>query len=123
MDMDWYNDFQRMVRSDNLEEVIDRYREWRGRECLTQEQIAARDDVRAVLDAIYASRPASHAALIRLAKICARLTPRQFDLLIHVLRDGTFSQYATGEGVTGAAVGQRWATMLKHCPELSDIKR
>lgn len=120
--MDWYNDFQRMVRADNIEHVIDKYREWRGRDCTTPEQKRAREDVKAVLDAIYASSPSSHAALIRLADTCARLTTKQFALLIHILRGGTFSEYAIDEGVTGAAVGQRWKTAVKHSPVLSGIK-
>lgn len=120
--MDWYNDFQRIVRSEHIEDVIDKYREWNGRDCATPGQKRAHDDVRAVLDAIYASSPESHAALIRLADTCARLTTKQFALLIHILRDGTFSEYASSEGVTGAAVGQRWKTVVRRAPLLSDVK-
>lgn len=120
--MDYYNDFQNMVRSDDIARVIDRYREWRGRECLTEEQIRSRDDVKAVLDAIYAASPASYGALIRLAGVCSELSARQFALLVHVLRGGTFTQYATDEGVTPAAVGQRWKTAVRRCQELSEVK-
>lgn len=120
--MDWYNDFQNIVRSENIEDVIDKYGEWRGRECTTPEQKRAHDDVKAVLDAIYASSPSSHEALIRLADTCARLTAKQFRLLIHILRGGTFSEYANSEGVTGAAVGQRWKTIVGRAPMLSDVK-
>lgn len=78
-------------------------------------------DVKAVLDAIYASSPGSHAALIRLASICAKLSPKQFDLLIHILRSGTLTQYANGEGVTSSAVCQRWSVVKSKCPDLADI--
>ena len=121
--MDTYNDFQRMVRSDHIEDVIDRYREWRGRDCRTPEQIRAHDDVKAVLDAIYSSCPGSHEALIRLAKVCSMLTPNEFALLIHILRGGTFSQYASNVGVTGAAVGQRWSRVVGRLPILEGVKR
>ena len=120
--MDYYNDFQRIVRSNNIESVIDQYREWRGRECLTPEQIRSRDDVKSVLDAIYSSRPCSHKALIRLAKICASLNPSQFNLLIHILRGGTLTEYANTEGVSCSAVSQRLATMFRRDPILMSLR-
>lgn len=121
--MNYYNDFQRMVRSNHLEDVISKYREWRGRECLTPEQVRAHADVADVLDSIYRSSPASHVALIRLARICSRLSKQQFGLLIHILRGGTFTEYAIGEGVTGAAIGQRWSTVVSRLPILKCIRR
>lgn len=117
--MDTYNDFQNMVRSNNIEDVIDRYREWRGRDLRTPEQIRSHNDVKSVLDAIYASCPSSHAALIRLAEICSKLSPKQFDLLIHILRNGTLTQYALSDGVSTSAVSQRWKTVVGKCPDLS----
>lgn len=123
MEQDYYNDHQNMVRSADIESVIDKFSEWRGRDCRTREQIRCHMDVAAVLDAIYAACPESYPALIRLASICASLTPRQYSLLVHVLRNGTFSEYAIGDGTTPAAVGQRWATMVRACPDLAEVKR
>ena len=120
--MDYYNDFQRIVRSYDIESVIERYKEWHGRECLTPEQIRARTDVTAVLDAIYTSSPESHSALIRLAKICASLNPTQFNLLIHILRGGTLTEYAKREGVSCSAVSQRLATMFRRDPLLKSLR-
>lgn len=119
--MDYYNDFQRIVRSNDIAGVIDRYREWSGRDCRTEEQVRSHMGVKAVLDAIYASSPGSHAALIRLAEICSKLTPKQFDLLIHILRNGTLTEYACLDGVSTSAVSQRWKTVMGKCPDLVGV--
>lgn len=121
-DADYFNDFQTVVRSDDLDSVIDRHRKRPGRDCLTGEQLRCREDVLAVLDVIYDSPKASRKALIALASIVASLDAAQLDLLVHVLRGGTFTDYAIGEGVTKAAVGQRWKTIVRRCPALAYVK-
>ena len=117
--MDWYNDFQRMVRSDRIEDVIDRHGIALPKHGHTKEE----ESVLSVLDAIYASDPSAYPALIRLATIFHAVTPDQMKLIVHVLRGGTFTQYAMTEGVTKAAVGQRWKTAVKRSPLLAKVKR
>ena len=117
--MDWYNDFQRMVRSDDIGRIIDRHGIRRGKTCRTRQE----ESVLSVLDAIYASDPSAYPALIRLATIFHAVTPDQMKLIVHVLRGGTFTQYAMTEGVTKAAVGQRWKTAVKRSPLLAKVKR
>lgn len=119
---DYFNDFERIVRSDDIGPVIDRHRKRPGRDCLTGEQLRSRADVLAVLDVIYDSPKASRPALIALASIVSSLDPAQLDLLVHVLRGGTFTDYAMGEGITKAAVGQRWKTIVRRCPALAYVK-
>lgn len=123
-DADYFNDFVNVVRSDDIGSVIDRHALRPGRDCMTAEQTRSRDDVLAVLDVIYGSPSTSRPALIALAAIVATLDVRQLDLLVHVLRGGTFTDYAMyeGGGVTKAAVGQRWKTIVRRCPALAYVK-
>lgn len=116
---DWYNDFQNMVRSDDIERIIDSQR----LSCHPARHTRQENDVLGVLDAIYSSDPSSYPALIRLATLFHAVTPEQMGLLVHVLRGGTFTEYANSVGVSKAAVGQRWKTMEKHSPELTKVKR
>lgn len=121
-DADYFNDFERIVRSDDIDSVIDNHRLRDGRSCLTSEQERSRADVLSVLDVLYSAPDASRPALIRLASIVSSLEPGQLGLLVHVLRGGTFTDYALCEGVTKAAVGQRWKTIVGRCPLLAEVK-
>lgn len=121
-DADYFNDFERIVRSDDIDSVIDSHRLLGGRSCLTPEQERSRADVLSVLDVLYAAPDASRPALIRLASVVSSLEPGQLGLLVHVLRGGTFTDYALCEGVTKAAVGQRWKTIVGRCPLLAEVK-
>lgn len=121
-DADYFNDFERIVRSDDIDSVIDNHRLRDGRSCLTPEQERSRADVLSVLDVLYSAPDASRPALIRLASIVSSLEPGQLGLLVHVLRGGTFTDYALCEGVTKAAVGQRWKTIVGRCPLLAEVK-
>ena len=123
MDMDWYNDFQNIVRSDEIERIIDRHRLRKGRNVESAEHLRRKKDVLGVLDALYACDPASYPAVIRLANVFHAVTPDQMRLIIHTLRNGTFTEYAKDEGVTKAAVGQRWKTVVKRSPLLAKVKR
>lgn len=121
-DADYFNDFERIVRSDDIGSVVDNHRLREGRSCLTPEQERSRADVLSVLDVLYAAPDASRPALIRLASVVSSLEPGQLGLLVHVLRGGTFTDYALCEGVTKAAVGQRWKTIVGRCPLLAEVK-
>lgn len=121
-DADYFNDFERVVRSDDIDSVIDNHHLRDGRSCLTSEQERIRADVLSVLDVLYSAPDASRPALIRLASIVSSLEPGQLGLLVHVLRGGTFTDYALCEGVTKAAVGQRWKTIVGRCPLLAEVK-
>lgn len=121
-DADYFNDFERVVRSDDIDSVIDNHRLREGRSCLTPEQERIRADVLSVLDVLYSAPDSSRPALIRLASIVSSLEPGQLGLLVHVLRGGTFTDYALCEGVTKAAVGQRWKTIVGRCPLLAEVK-
>lgn len=121
--MDWYNDFQRMVRSDDIEGIIDRECLRRGRDIESRGQKRKRKDILGILDALYACDPASYPAAIKLASVFHAVTPDQMKLIIHTLRNGTFTEYAKCEGVTKAAVGQRWKTVVKRSPALAKVKR
>ena len=121
-DADYFNDFERIVRSDDIGSVVDSHRLRGGRSCLTPEQERSRADVLSVLDVLYAAPDASRPALIRLASVVSSLEPGQLGPLVHVLRGGTFTDYALCEGVTKAAVGQRWKTIVGRCPLLAEVK-
>ena len=120
---DWYNDWQNMVRSDRIEDVIDRHRVRRGRDVSTDEQKRAKNDLQGILDAVYACAPSSYLHVVNLFATFANLTPDQLALAIHTLRGGTFTEYASCEGVSKAAIGQRWKTVVKRSPKLSKAKR
>lgn len=123
MDMDWYNDFQNMVRSDDIARVIDRHRLRKGRDLESAASLRKKKDILGILDALYACDPESYPAAIRLANVFHAVTPDQMKLVIHTLRNGTFTDYAMEEGVTKAAVGQRWKTVVKRSPLLAKVKR
>lgn len=123
MDMDWYNDFQNIVRSDDIARVIDRHRLKKGRDVDSEASLRRKRDILGILDALYACDPESYPAAIRLANVFHAVTPDQMRLIIHTLRNGTFTEYAMDEGVTKAAVGQRWKTVVKRSPLLAKVKR
>ena len=123
MDMDWYNDFQNMVRSDDIARVIDRHHLRKGRDLESAAFLRKKKDILGILDALYACDPESYPAAIRLANVFHAVTPDQMKLVIHTLRNGTFTDYAMEEGVTKAAVGQRWKTVVKRSPLLAKVKR
>lgn len=118
---DWFNDFQRIVRSDDIEGIIDREALRPGRDVDTPEIKRQKLDVLGVVDAIKASDSGSYPALIRLAAICASLTEEQFALFTWILGGGGLTKYAMDRGVSRAAVHRQWGRIVAKNPSLKDM--
>lgn len=121
--MDYYNDFQRIVRSDDIGRVIDRFAVKRGRDVEDPSLRRDMDDVLCVVDAIKAARETSYPALINLACICASLTVEQFSLFAHVLCGWGLTEYANSRGVSREAVHRQWRRIVAKNPSLADMAR
>lgn len=121
--MDYFNDFQNVVRSDDIERVIDRFAVRRGRDVEYPDVRRDMDDVLGVIDAIKAARETSYPALIGLAGICASLTVEQFSLLAHVLCGWGLTEYARFRGVSREAVHRQWRRIVAKNPALADMTR
>lgn len=119
--MDYFNDFQRVVRSDDIERVIDRFAVRRGRDVEVPELRRDMDDVLCVVDAIKAARETSYPALICLAGICASLTVEQFALFAHVLCGWGLTEYARSRGVSREAVHRQWRRIVAKNPSLAHM--
>lgn len=121
--MDYFNDFQRVVRSDDISAVIDRYRLKQGRDCTDTETRRAMRDVLSVIDAMKLCRRDSYPHIIKLARFCASFTPTQCALFFHVIGGGTLSEYAISEGVSEQAAHQMWCRIVRKNPELDGIHK
>lgn len=117
--MDWYNDFQRMVRSDDISRVIDREAVRPGRDVESPAVRRDMDDVLVVVDAIKSARETSYPALINLACICSSLTVEQFALFAHVLCGWGLTEYANSRGVSREAVHRQWKRIVAKNPSLA----
>lgn len=121
--MDVYNDFQRIVRSDDISGVIDREALRPGRDVEKPSLRRDMDDVLGVVDAIKAARESSYPALISLASICASLTVEQFALFAHVLCGWGLTEYANTRGVSREAVHRQWKRIVAKNPSLANMTR
>lgn len=119
--MDWFNDFQRIVRGDDIEGIIDREAVRPGRDCATEEQRRMRRGVLGVVDAIKSAGAESYPGLIALAAICASLTVEQFALFAFLLSGGGFTEYANYRGVSRTAVHRQWSRIVAKNPSLRDM--
>lgn len=121
--MDVYNDFQRIVRSDDLEQVIDRYHIRKGRDCTDNNTKRSITEVQDVLDSLKACRRETYPALIKLFKYCATFTTMQLALFLHVIQGLPLISFANGEGITEQAAHQMWARMCVKNPDLANIQK
>jgi hypothetical protein len=120
--MDVYNDFQCMVRSDNLEQVIDKYHIRKGRDCTDNDTKQSLNEVRDVLDAMKNCRRKTYPQLIKLCKYCASFTVVQLALFLHIIAGNPLISFANGEGITEQAAHQMWCRMVARNPDLAIIR-
>jgi hypothetical protein len=121
--MDVFNDFQRIIRSDDLVDVIDKFHIHKGRECVDIATKIAMRDFLSVLDSLKNCNRSSFPWVVKLAKILSTLTPSQCALFLHVIGGGELIQFAISEGITEQAAHQMWWRVVGKNPELKDIKR
>lgn len=121
--MECFNDFQNIVRSDNLTEVIEKYHIRKGRECIDDETRKAMRDVLSILDSLKTCGKASIPWILKFAKIISTFSPSQFSLFIHIIGGGQLIQYAISEGISEQAAHQMWWRLVRKNPELKDIYR
>ena len=121
--MDYYNDFQSMVRSDNLEQIIDRYHVRKGRDCTDFDTKRSMNEVKDVLDSLKACRRQTYPALIKLFKYCASFTTLQLALFLHVIQGLPLISFATSEGISEQAAHQMWVRMVAKNPDLANVRK
>lgn len=121
--MDYYNDFQKMVRSDDISKVIDRYRVRNGKDCADNKHNQSISELAGVLSAMRAVGRKAYPALSRMCKICASLTVHQLALFLHVTAGGPLISFAMAEGITEQAAHQMWARMCVKNPDLANIRK
>ena len=121
--MDCYNDFQNMVRSDNIANVIDRFRLQFGKECVTIETKRAMRDLLSVVDVLKNCKKESYPWIIKFSKILATFSPTQCGLFLHIIGGGALIEYAIAEGVSEQAVQQMWSRIVHKNPELKELTK
>ena len=121
--MDVYNDFQRMVRSDKIADVIDRQHIRIGRDCTDNDTKQSLNEMRDVLDAMKSCRRKTYPALIKLCKYCASFTVVQLSLFLHIISGNPLISFANGEGITEQAAQQMWERMVAKNPDLANIRK
>lgn len=121
--MNYYNDFQRMVRSDNIEQVIDRYHVRNGKDCTDSGTQRSFNEVRDVLDSLKACRRITYPALIKLFKYCASFTTLQLALFLHILQGLPLISFAISEGISEQAAHQMWVRMVAKNPDLANLRK
>lgn len=121
--MDVYNDFQRIVRSDNIADVIDRQHIRIGRDCTDNDTKQSLDEMRDVLDAMKKCRRKTYPALIKLSKYCASFTVVQLSLFLHIISGNPLISFANGEGITEQAAQQMWERIVAKNPDLANIRK
>ena len=121
--MDYYNDFQRIVRSDDITKIIDRHHLRNGKDCAdsrnNQSLIAMQD----VMSAMRAVGRKAYPALIKLCCICATLTISQFSLFLHVTAGRPLITFAKSEGISEQAAHQMWCRIVRKNPDLALIRK
>lgn len=121
--MDVYNDFQRIVRSDNLVYVIDRFHLRKGRDCTDFDTKCAMNEVGNVLDEMKKCKRSTYPALIKLCKYCASFTVVQLSLFLHIISGNPLISFAKGEGITEQAAQQMWERIVAKNPDLATIRK
>ena len=121
--MDVYNDFQNMVRSDNLSEVIDRHHLRKGRECIDYDTKIAMNEVGNVLDEMKKCKRSTYPALIKLCRYCSLFTVEQMALFLHIISGRPLIEYALCEGTSEQAAQQMWERMVAKNPDLANIRK
>ena len=121
--MDYYNDFQRMVRSDDITKVIDRHHVRNGIDCADNKHNQSISELADVLSAMRAVGRKAYPALSRLCKICTSLTVQQLALFLHVIAGGPLISYAMAEGITEQAAHQMWCRIVRKNPDLANIHK
>lgn len=121
--MDVYNDFQRIVRSDNIADVIDRQHIRIGRDCTDNKHNQSISELAEVLSAMRAVGRKAYPALSKLCKLCASLTVHQLALFLHVTAGSPLISFAMAEGITEQAAHQMWMRMVARNPDLANIRQ
>jgi hypothetical protein len=121
--MDVYNDFQRIVRSDNIADVIDRQHIRIGRDCTDNDTKQSLNEMRDVLDSMKKCRRKTYPALIKLCKYCASFSISQLSLFLHILSGSPLISFAMAEGITEQAAHQMWCRMVARNPDLANIRQ
>lgn len=121
--MDVYNDFQRIVRADNIADVIDRQHIRIGRDCTDSDTKQSLNEMRDVLDAMKKCRRKTYPALIKLCKYCASFTTVQLSLFLHIISGNPLISFANGEGITEQAAQQMWERIVAKNPDLANIRK
>lgn len=121
--MDYYNDFQNMVRSDDIEQVIDRYHAKKGRDCTDSATKSGMNEVGNVIDELKKCRRTTYPALIKLCRYCASFTTLQLALFLHIIQGLPLISFATSEGITEQAAHQMWCRMVAKNPDLASIRK
>ena len=119
--MDYYNDFQRIVRSDDISKVIERHRVRNGKDCADNRHNQSISELAGVLSAMRAVGRKAYPALSRLCKICATLTVHQLALFLHITAGGPLISFAMAEGITEQAAHQMWCRIVRKNPDLANI--
>jgi hypothetical protein len=121
--VDYYNDFQKMVRSDDISKVIDRYRVRNGKDCADNKHNQSISELADVLSAMRAVGRKAYPALSTLCKICASLTVHQLALFLHITAGGPLISFAMAEGITEQAAHQMWMRIVRKNPSLANIRK
>ena len=121
--MDYYNDFQRMVRSDDITKVIDRHHVRIGKDCADNKHNQSISELAEVLSAMRAVGRKAYPALIKLCCICATLTISQFSLFLHVTAGRPLISFAKSEGISEQAAHQMWCRIVRKNPDLAIIRK
>ena len=121
--MNYYNDFQRMVRSDDIEKVIANHRVRIGKDCADMKHNQSISELAEVLAAMRAVGRKAYPALSRLCKLCASLTVHQLALFLHITAGGPLISFAMAEGITEQAAHQMWCRIVRKNPDLANIRK
>jgi hypothetical protein len=121
--VNYYNDFQRIVRSDDIAKVIDRHRVRNGKDCADNKHNQSISELAGVLSAMRAVGRKAYPALSRLCKICASLTVHQLALFLHITAGGPLISFAMTEGITEQAAHQMWCRIVRKNPDLANIRK
>jgi hypothetical protein len=121
--VNYYNDFQRIVRSDDITKVIDRHRVRNGKDCADMKHNQSISELAGVLSAMRAVGRKAYPALSRMCKICASLTVHQLALFLHITAGGPLISFAMAEGITEQAAHQMWCRIVRKNPDLANIRK
>lgn len=121
--MNYYNDFQRMVRSDDIAKVIDRHRVRNGKDCADNKHNQSISELTGVLSAMRVVGRKAYPALSKLCKLCASLTVHQLALFLHVTAGVPLISFAMAEGITEQAAHQMWCRIVRKNPDLANIRK